>query len=42
MTWQVLVACPKSEEGKCDTDVQTLGQPSQRAHAAMPKGMMIL
>lgn len=38
----VLVASPKSEEGACDTDVQTLGPPSKRAHANLPKTMLVL
>jgi len=38
----VLLASPKSEEGACDTDVQTLGQPTKRAHASMPRSMLLL
>ncbi len=36
----VLITSPKSEEGACDTDVQTLGHPSKEAHVAMPKSMV--
>ena len=38
----VLVQCPKSEEGACDTDVQTLGEPGERAHANVPPGWQLL
>ena len=38
----VLIASPKSEEGACDTDVQTLGKPHESAHAAMPSSMLLL
>lgn len=34
-----LVTSPKSEEGACDTDVQTLGDPRREAHRAMPPNM---
>lgn len=36
----VLLASPKSEVGKCDTDVQTLGRPTENAHARLPPTMM--
>lgn len=32
----VLLSSPRSEEGACDTDVQTLGQPGVRVHAQLP------
>jgi hypothetical protein len=32
----VLLSSPRSEEGACDTDVQTLGRPGVRAHAQLP------
>jgi GR25 family glycosyltransferase involved in LPS biosynthesis len=32
----VLLSSPRSEEGECDTDVQTLGQPGVRAHEQLP------
>jgi GR25 family glycosyltransferase involved in LPS biosynthesis len=38
----VLAACPKSEDGACDTDVQSLGKPTERAHAAIPQSMMLM
>ena len=38
----VLLTAPKSEEGACDTDVQTLGPPGEEAHRSLPKGMMRL
>jgi GR25 family glycosyltransferase involved in LPS biosynthesis len=38
----VLVTSPKSEVGKCDTDVQTLGQTTRMAHAKMPRSMLKL
>ena len=38
----VLLTSPKSEEGKCDTDIQTLGKPSERAHAELPRSMLRL
>ena len=38
----VLLASPKSEVGKCDTDVQTLGAPTEDAHAALPSTMVRL
>jgi GR25 family glycosyltransferase involved in LPS biosynthesis len=38
----VLLAAPKSEEGACDTDVQTLGAAGRSAHAALPPTMMRL
>ena len=39
----VLLAAPKSEEGACDTDVQTLGEPRARAHDQLPsRGMLRL
>ncbi len=39
----VLLAAPKSEEGACDTDVQTLGEPRVRAHDQLPsRGMLRL
>ena len=38
----VLMTSPKSEVGKCDTDIQTLGAPTERAHAALPREMMRL
>ena len=38
----VLVHSPKSEEGPCDTDVQTLGDGAKRAHGAMLPGMLLL
>ena len=38
----VLLTSPKSEVGKCDTDVQTLGARSERAHARFPEGMLRL
>ena len=36
------VAAPKSEEGACDTDVQTLGAAGRPAHAQLPPTMMRL
>ena len=38
----VLLTSPKSEEGACDTDIQTLGRQSEKAHAALPRTMMRL
>lgn len=38
----VLLTSPKSEEGACDTDVQTLGSPEREAHRAMPASMVRL
>ena len=38
----VLLTSPKSEEGKCDTDIQTLGKPSEMAHAQLPRNMLRL
>ena len=38
----VLVHSPKSEEGGCDTDVQTLSDGSKKAHTGMPHGMLVL
>lgn len=38
----VLMTSPKSEEGKCDTDIQTLGAPTERAHASLPRTMLRL
>ena len=35
-----LITSPKSEEGQCDTDVQTLGRAGERAHADMPRSMV--
>ena len=38
-----LITSPKSEEGVCDTDVQTLSDGSKNAHGAkMPKHMLVL
>ena len=31
----VLLTSPKSEEGACDTDIQTLGKQSEHAHAEL-------
>ena len=36
----VLVAAPRSEDGQCDTDVQTLGSIDDMAHASLPEGML--
>ena len=36
----VLLTSPKSEEGACDTDIQTLGRPSEQAHAELPRDML--
>ena len=33
----VLLTSPRSEDGECDTDVQTLGKPGVSAHAALPR-----
>ena len=38
----VLLTSPKSEVGKCDTDVQTLGSPDREAHRMLPKNMLRL
>lgn len=38
----VLLTAPKSEEGACDTDVQSLGDPAEEAHRALPEGMLRL
>lgn len=38
----VLVHSPKSEEGDCDTDVQSLGASDKKAHGSMQKGMLVL
>ncbi len=38
----VLVHSPKSEEGGCDTDVQTLSDGDKKAHAAMLPNMLLL
>ena len=35
-----LIISPKSEVGKCDTDVQTLGSPKVEAHERMPNQML--
>ena len=32
----VLLTSPRSEDGACDTDVQTLGERGVSAHAALP------
>ena len=39
----VLVHSPKSEEGECDTDVQSLGRPTELPHKRLKeKGMLVL
>ena len=38
----VLLTSPKSEEGACDTDIQTLGKQSEHAHAELPRSMLRL
>lgn len=38
----VLVHSPKSEEGACDTDVQTLGHEAKRAHSGLLPNMLKL
>jgi len=38
----VLLTSPRSEDGKCDTDVQTLGEPEADAHLHLPKEMLRL
>ena len=38
----VLLTSPKSEEGACDTDIQTLGAPLEKAHRELPKSMIRL
>ena len=38
----VLLASPKSEEGACDTDVQSLGHPAKQAHRNLPQTMLRL
>ena len=38
----VLVTSPKSEEGACDTDIQTLGARDEAAHAKLPSTMLRL
>ena len=38
----VMLTSPKSEEGACDTDIQTLGRPREKAHADLPRTMMRL
>lgn len=38
----VLLTAAKSEEGACDTDIQTLGKPSEHAHTQLPRQMLRL
>ena len=37
---EVLLTSPRSEDGACDTDVQTLGPPGVDAHANLPADML--
>ena len=37
-----LVGAPRSEDGPCDTDVQTLGKPGAKAHGSLPEGMLTM
>lgn len=37
-----LIGAPRSEDGACDTDVQTLGKPGAKAHDALPEGMLTM
>ena len=36
----VLLTSPRSEDGTCDTDVQTLGSSDAEAHANLPEEML--
>ena len=36
----VLMLCPRSEDGECDTDVQTLGEDGVGAHENLPSTML--
>lgn len=38
----VLLHSPKSEEGHCDTDVQSLSDGKTKAHGQLPKGMLVI
>lgn len=37
-----LIGAPRSEDGACDTDVQTLGEKGAKAHGALPEGMLTM